>query len=80
MKYATKEEANKAIAEKVEAAYALINEAEEIADENEVSFKLEISYGMGGTFYPKDEYNRYYKEDWDDASESGAWRASSQSC
>lgn len=80
MKYETKEQAKQAIAEKVAAAYALINEAEAIADENEVSFRLEVSYGMGGTFYPKDEYNMYYKEDWDEASETGAWRASSQSC
>lgn len=79
MKYATEQEASAAIAHKVAAAYALINEAEEIAEANGVDFSISLAYGMGGNYIPASEYN----DDWhpyrDDKS-VGGWCPSSQSC
>jgi non-ribosomal peptide synthetase component E (peptide arylation enzyme) len=68
----TEAEAKKAIEDKIQAAYALINEAEEIADKYKLSFGFSVAYGMGG-YYDGDPENRSeYSED--------GWYASSQSC
>lgn len=42
--------ANKIIAEKIATAYQLIKECENIADKYGLSFAMEVSYGMGGTY------------------------------
>lgn len=65
----TKEEANKLISEKINAAYALITEASELADEHKLDFSFDVAYGMGGT----------YVGDPDKWQEPG-WNPSSQSC
>lgn len=49
----TKEEATKAIAEKLAAVNTLIQEAQKIADEHQVSFGFDgPTYGMGGGYTP----------------------------
>lgn len=74
-----RQEATKLIAEKINAAQALINEAEEISNESGVGFDWDLAYGMGGWYNPKpkDESewtsSDYYEEDY-------GWQASSQSC
>jgi hypothetical protein len=44
---------NKEIDALITQAYALIAEAEAIADSTGESFDFDVSYGMGGTYYPK---------------------------
>lgn len=79
----TAEEAQEEIAKKTQAALKLIREAEELADQHQVEFHLEVAYGMGGTYVPK----RDKDEDWensdscfyDDYEEEG-WISSSSQC
>lgn len=63
------EQANAAIAEKVEAAYKLISEAESLADEYKLDFCFDLAYGMGGTYSGKP-----------DSWQEPGWNPSSQSC
>lgn len=79
MKYATKQEATTAIAEKTAAAYALLAEAEEIAEANQVGFNFDPAYGMGGRYIPLEEYNDNWHPCRDDTTRGG-WYPSSQSC
>lgn len=75
MRNAQKEqEAYKLISEKVDAAYALIKEAEAIADENDVCFDFSLAYGMGGTYIPLPQRME------DDYDLDQGWMASSRSC
>jgi len=60
------------IAKLTDAAMKLIREAEEIAKVNEVSFKFDITYGMGGVFHGAG-YNSDY-------GYAVGWAASSQGC
>lgn len=66
----TKEEANRALSEKLAAAYALINECETLADEHGLCFHLDVAYGMGG----------YYDGEATDSEYESKWRPSSLSC
>lgn len=66
MKHTTEQlkEANQRISDKLEQAQKLVSEAEEIADEFNIGFSMDLGgYGMGG---------------WYEANEG--WQASSQSC
>lgn len=64
MENALQEQASKIIAEKMAMAAQIIRECEKLAMECDVSFRNDISYGMGGTFNP----------------ESGIWESSSSNC
>ena len=75
----TKEEARKAIAEKLAQVNALYKECVALADEHGVAFSASVAgvYGTGA----------YYDPDWDDSGctdydsdMSGGWNESSQSC
>ena len=75
-----KQEATKKIAELIAAAQALIDEAETVADANEVGFSINVGgYGMGGYYEPcpegadPDEEDEYYDRKY-------GWMPSSQSC
>lgn len=46
----TEEEAAQLISAKVDAAHALIREAEALATEYKLTFSSDIAYGMGGWF------------------------------
>lgn len=50
------EQANAAIAEKIEKVNALLADCQAIADETGVSFSFAPAYGMGG-FYESGEWN-----------------------
>ncbi len=69
----TLEEANKLISEYCKEAYAAIKKAEEIAVKHNITFSFDISYGMGGTFFPQGD--EYYTIDSDPT-----WVASSHMC
>lgn len=72
-----KVEAVAGINKALEAAQALVWEAERIADEHDLSFSMNLgAYGMGGSYSPVEEGA---KDEWGDPVESG-WNASSQSC
>lgn len=69
------------IEEKTKAAYALIKEAEAIADEAQVAFSFSLEYGMGGTYYPKrnpESTEATEGGDWYDSYEG--WQSSSSQC
>lgn len=73
----TKEEARKAIAEKLDQVDALYKECVALADEHSVPFSTSVAgvYGTGA----------YYDPDWNDSGcsygdDGGSWHASSQSC
>lgn len=63
------------IQEKLQAAYALINECEELADQHKTSFSFSIEHGMGGT-YQGDESRRWNS----DYGIEGGWHPSSIGC
>lgn len=67
----TQEEANVALAAKVAEFNKALSEAEAIADEHGLSFRISPAYGMGGR-YEGDENDREYSDD--------GWHPSSQSC
>jgi hypothetical protein len=73
-----RQEATKLIAEKVQEAYRLINEAAEISDQSGVGFGFNVAYGMGGYYQPNSD------PDWSSSDFYGeyhsGWQASSQSC
>lgn len=62
-----------------------IADAIAIADEHGLSFDLDVSYGMGGTYYPpsmlqdEDDGSWLVEEYYLDANQGG-WVASSQTC
>lgn len=73
----TKEEARKAIAEKLEQVNSLYKECVALADEHNIPFFADImsTYGTGAYYSPK--WNDSGCTDYD---EDGGWQASSQSC
>lgn len=77
-------EAKKKIDELLQKAYDAVSEAESIADEHELRFNFEVSYGMGGTYYGAGTVDVDDDDDWladyGYSENSGAWLASSQSC
>lgn len=82
----TKEEASKAIAEKIAEAEKLLNEATIIADEHDIYVRWNgPAYGMGGSYTPKSDLDEY-DDEYDDNSwcysggSKGGWRSSSQGC
>ena len=71
-----KDELQALVQSKVAQAEALIAEAEELTEKNELpGFSLDVAYGMGGTYMKAREY-------WEssDVEETYQWMASSQSC
>ena len=65
---------NKEIKEKLAAAYALIQECQDIADREKSSFNWELAYGMGGTYYgDPEEVNSY-------GDKEAGWQSSSSDC
>jgi len=62
-----------------------IAEAIAIADEHGLSFDLDVSYGMGGTYYPPailqdEEEGSWLIEEYYLDADQGGWVASSQTC
>jgi hypothetical protein len=56
-----------------------------VADEYGISFDLDVSYGMGGTYYPPailqdEEDGSWLVEEYYLDAEQGGWVASSQTC
>ena len=70
-----KQEASKRLATLVAAFNSALNEAESFAIEHKLSFRINPSYGMGGTF-DGEEYGQLNEYD----EESDGWYSSSQSC
>lgn len=69
------------IAQKTQAAEALIREATVIADKAGISFYFSVERGMGGTYWPKlseeeskSDENGYYNSDFQ------GWQSSSEDC
>lgn len=52
----SKQEANQKLSELVAEVYAKLAEAQSFADENELSFSLDVEYGMGG-YYEEGEWH-----------------------
>lgn len=52
--------------------FSLLKEAEDLADEADLSFSFSVCYGMGGTYYPQSSTR---SEDSDDG-----WVSSSNNC
>ena len=76
----TQQEANELIATKMNQVSALIRECEAIAYENDVSFSMDVAYGMGGWYNPTPKEG---SEEWTESSSSNGdygWQSSSQSC
>lgn len=70
----TQQEAAALIAQLIEHAQQLVYEAQEIADEHDVSFSVNFGgYGMGGYYDPNDQEDQW-------GNHNGGWHASSQSC
>lgn len=61
-------------------AMALIRKAERIAEENNVEFSFDVSYGMGGTYAAWDDSWESSDEDETPRKKEYQWYASSQSC
>ena len=83
-----RQDSSKKIADKLAEIQRLLNEAQQIADENGVSFSWGgPAYGMGGSYHPKEDWNDSgcSENDWNDSGCSGddgeyGWMPSSQSC
>jgi hypothetical protein len=77
----SEKDAQALISEKTKAAYALINEAEAIADKYRLSFGFMVSYGMGGSYVgdPEERADDYEYGEYDQESDDG-WRPSSRGC
>jgi hypothetical protein len=80
-------EANEAISKLVSQAHMAITAAEKIANDNDLTFSFDVSYGMGGNFHPKSEFKPGGEMEWaqdeygiDAGDEQGGWVASSQTC
>lgn len=52
----SQQEANQKLSDMVSEIYAKIAEAQKFADENKLSFGLEVEYGMGG-YYEEGEWH-----------------------
>lgn len=52
----SKQEANQKLSELVAEVYSKLAEAQNFADENELSFSLDVEYGMGG-YYEEGEWH-----------------------
>lgn len=61
------------IQQKMQMARTLIEEAQVIADEAQVSFSHKVAYGMGGTYFGDHESREYY-------GTSDGWVSSSRMC
>jgi hypothetical protein len=71
---ARQKEVQKQIDEKLQVAYAAIREAQRIADKENVSFRFDLAYGMGGTYMPEGDEGR------DGENDDNGWAASSRGC
>jgi hypothetical protein len=79
MDITNQEEANKAISNKIEEAYKLLKECEEIADKFECEFQFSVTYGAGATYIPKPkEGSEFWKESL--SEDDYGWQSSSGSC
>ena len=71
----TRKTADKQITDLLSQARSLISQAENIADENGVTFCFNLEYGMGGTYYP---HGRENDHEWESSFEG--WVSSSSQC
>lgn len=73
-----KDKAEKLLAARIEEFNEALRKAQEIADENGLTFHIYPSYGMGGIY----EGKGYCDDDGEEgrAREEGIWLASSNSC
>jgi hypothetical protein len=69
----TKAEARKAVAERLRAVKAALNEAKRIADEAGIEFRLSVDGRHAGTYYGKTHEER---EDYDQSGWHSAWDSS----
>ena len=73
----TRKTADKQITDLLSQARSLITQAENIADENGITFTFSLEYGMGGTYYPHGRENDG-DDEWDSSYEG--WVSSSSQC
>lgn len=73
----TRKTADKQISDLLSQARSLITQAEDIADENGVTFSFSLEYGMGGTYYP---HGREDDGDHEWESSYEGWVSSSSQC
>ena len=71
----TRKTADQQIADLLSQARSLISQAENIADENGVTFSFSLEYGMGGTYYPHGLENDH---EWESSFEG--WVSNSSQC
>jgi hypothetical protein len=71
----TRKTADKQITDLLSQARSLITQAENIADENGITFTFSLEYGMGGTYYP---HGRENDHEWESSFEG--WVSSSSQC
>ena len=71
----TRKTADKQITDLLSQARSLITQAENIADENGITFTFSLEYGMGGTYYP---HGRENDHEWESSFEG--WISSSSQC
>jgi hypothetical protein len=67
-----REHAERKIDERVAEVHRLLVEAQKIADDNGVTFSLQVAYGMGGTYFPPSHR--------DDEDFREGWVSSSSMC
>lgn len=81
-KYATEQEASKAIADKLAQAQQLFRECAAIAEEANVEVHTDILglWGTGVTYIPKSEREEWGEETQERLEEDGGWMASASSC
>ena len=74
-------QANADIANLIQQAYALLSQAETIADKYSLEFSFGVTYGAGATYYGKGSQSEWNSsdDDWSASDEEG-WRASSEGC
>lgn len=73
------------LAEAVRKIDQAVADAMSIADEHGLSFNLDVSYGMGGTYYPPailqdEEEGSWLVDEYYLDADQGGWVASSQTC
>ena len=73
----TRKTADKHITDLLSQARSQITQAENIADENGITFTFSLEYGMGGTYYPHGREDDGDRE-WDSSYEG--WVSSSSQC
>ena len=79
------QEAHKLLNEAVSKIDQAVADAIAIADEHGISFDLDVSYGMGGTYYPPamlqdEDDGAWLVEEYYLDADQGGWVASSQTC